>query len=198
MNQPQKNRTKNRWTIMGLFIVFAAPMVIAYSGWSFGWFDNVGSSNNGELLQPVITLQQSSLEIENNPLTLEHLNEHWWLVYVTEDASCGPKCQINVYMLNKSRTAQAKEMSRVEKFVVVLRKEMTEESRSYLNSHFSKNTFLTSSDQSKVTPGNIYLMDPHGNIMLRYDAVMDEKQAISTGGMIIKDLKKLLKISQIG
>ena len=198
MNQMKTGKTKNQWTIIGLFLVFAAPMVIAYSGWSFGWFDSVGSSNNGELLQPVITLQQSSLEIENNPLTLEHLNAHWWLVYVTEDSNCGLKCQANVYLINQSRTAQAKEMGRVEKFVVVLKNEMSGDSRTYLNNHFGQNTFLTSSEQSKIIPGNIYLMDPHGNIMLRYDAVIDEKQAISSGGMIIKDLKKLLKISQIG
>jgi hypothetical protein len=198
MNKIDSKTNKSRWTIIGLFIVFAGPMVIAYSGWSFGWFDTVGSSNNGELIQPVITLQQSNLEIENNPLTVENLNEHWWLVYVTEDATCGLECQANVYLMNQTRTAQAKEMGRVEKFVVVLKKEMVETSKNYLNNHFGVNIFLTSSEQSKIVPGNIYLMDPHGNIMLRYDAVTDEKQAINKGGMIIQDLKKLLKISQIG
>ncbi len=200
MNDTQQSepKTRSRKTIVGLFIVFTAPMVLAYSGWIFGWFDNITKSNYGELIQPVITLEQSNLVYKQSPLAVEDLNEHWWLIYVTEDSHCELACQANTYLINQSRSAQAKEMVRVEKFVVIKNNKFTEDAEKYLNDHFGKNIFLQSSDDSALLPGNIYIMDPHGNIMLRYDAVTDEKQAIKAGKGIIKDLKKLLKISQIG
>ncbi len=189
---------RSRRTIVGLFLVFTAPMLLAYSGWIFGWFDNISRSNYGELLQPVITLDKSKLIYQNQPLNIENLNEHWWLIYVTEDKNCELACQANTYLINQSRTAQAKEMKRIEKFVVIRKGDFTEASKKYLNDHFGRSTFLRSENDSALKSNNIYIMDPHGNIMLRYDAVKDEKEAIKAGKGIIKDLKKLLKISQIG
>jgi cytochrome oxidase Cu insertion factor (SCO1/SenC/PrrC family) len=43
----------------------------------------------------------------------------------------------------------------------------------------------------QLIPGTIYLLDPNGNMMMRYD-----EKATSKG--MLKDIKKLLKISNIG
>lgn len=198
-NLEQKTIKKNnRWTIVGLFVVFTAPLVIAYGGWYLGWFDNVGTSNHGELIQPVITLEESGILLEKKSIEEENLNRHWWIIFVSDDKHCGLKCQANSYLVNQARTAQAKELVRIEKLIISKNEIFTTRAQTFINEHFGSNVFATLSLTSPLEAGKIYLMDPLGNIFMYYPGVKDELEAVKAGKGIIKDLKKLLKISQIG
>ena len=48
-----------------------------------------------------------------------------------------------------------------------------------------------SGEYMELKPGTIYLIDPIGNLMMKYDTT-------STSRGMLKDIKKLLKISNIG
>ena len=53
-------------------------------------------------------------------------------------------------------------------------------------------------EPSAVEAGRIYIMDPLGFIMLSYPAIADETESILKGKDLVKDLKRLLKVSKIG
>lgn len=200
MQNPEQQMIKknNKWPIIGLFTIFAAPLFIAYGGWYLGWFDNVGSSNHGDLIQPVVTLDKSGLLLQQKTMEEKDLNHHWWIIYVSDDKNCALRCQANVYLINQSRTAQAKELVRIEKLIVSKNQPFTSRAQTFINQHFGSNVFATLSANSSLEAGKIYLMDPLGNIFMSYPEVADEQQAVKAGRGIILDIKKLLKISQIG
>ncbi len=196
-NLIERQRT-NRLTLIGLLIIFASPMVIAYVGWLQGWFSNVGTTNHGELLRPMISLQQSGLQLKNENLTADAIKDKWWLIYVADDKSCDLTCQANAYLINQIRTSQGKEMARIDRMVVTKFNPFTAKAEAFIRQHFNIKIFPTLKERSPLKSNNIYLMDPLGNIFMRYESVEDEKEAVLKGKGIVKDLKKLLKYSQIG
>ncbi len=194
----EKPTTQNRSTMVALLLVFALPIIIAYSGWWLGWFKDLSTVNKGELLKPVILLEDTGLQYQGRDLLEKDLNHHWWLLYVAEDKNCQHKCQVNAYLINQTRVALAKEMDRVEKLMVNYGEGFSEESKLYVAKHFSNPRFNWIKRSERLKPGYVYLMDPLGNIMLRYEAVNTDREASFRGKEILFDLKKLLKFSRLG
>lgn len=193
-----EKRKSDKLTLLALSALFMIPIIIAYLGWWMGWFNDVGKTNHGRLLTPVITYEQAGLTKDGTLVPLKKLNQKWWIIYVSNEEQCHLSCQANAYLINQVKTAQAKETSRVDRMLIKDGRGFSSQAMSYVKEHFEVSTFFQKSDNSLLKANKIYLMDPHGNIMLEYDAVKDEKEAVKKGGGLIKDLKKLLKISQIG
>ncbi len=194
----KKRQKNNRLTLIGLLVVFASPMVIAYLAWWQGWFNNMGTTNHGELIKPLITLSQTGLQLQQRNIEPDNIKDHWWIIYVTDDEKCALRCQANAYLINQARTAQAKEMERVDRMLVSKNGKLTLSAEKFVKEHFLINNFATLADISPLKANTIYLMDPLGNIFMSYESVKDEKEAVIKGKGLVKDLKRLLKYSQIG
>ncbi len=194
----KKRQKANRLTLIGLLVVFASPMIIAYLAWWQGWFNNIGTTNHGELIKPLISLSQSGLQLAQHPIDSDDIKNHWWIIYVTDDENCTLRCQANAYLINQARTAQAKEMTRVDKMLVSENGKLVPSAEKFVKEHFLIKLFPTLTDSSPLKANTIYLMDPLGNIFMRYESVSDEKEAVIKGKGLVKDLKRLLKYSQIG
>ncbi len=158
--------------------VCVAPAALAWlvylSGWSLGT-----RGNYGELLAP---------RPVNGP-PFEALRGKW--VLVTFDApACDAYCERKLYFMRQARRAQGKEMERVERLWV-----LTEGAapRGELLAAI-EGTRLARRD-AEGFPGNvhdhIYIVDPLGNLMMRFPRDPDPSR-------IIKDLQRLLKVSRIG
>jgi hypothetical protein len=164
--------------LLWLAVVCTAPLVLGTAAYFLGW--NVGTpSNYGELIPP-------------RPVTdkaLEALRGKW--VLVAFDASaCDAWCERKLYIMRQVRRAQGKEMERIERLWVLTdagkpRAELlaaTEGTRISRNENFN-------------FPGNvadhIYLIDPLGNLMMRFPRDPDPSR-------VIKDLQRLLKYSRFG
>jgi len=197
-NSDPASQKKYKRTLITLAALFMLPIIIAYVGWWQGWFNQLSKTNHGKLLNPVITFEQAKFMDSKGLVPLKSFKNLWWIIYISADKDCQLSCQANAYLINQVRTAQAKETDRVDRLMVHVGNGFSEASKSYVREHFEVHFFTKLSQQSLLSKNKIYLMDPHGNIMLEYDAVKDEKEAVKKGGDLVKDLKKLLKISQIG
>ncbi len=124
------------------------------------------------------------------------LRGKWSLLYIGP-AECGDPCRQSLLETRQVRRALGKEMGRVQRIFFITQGQPDESS---LNREHPDMIVFDLQQQSgkelleavgDVSEGDILLLDPLGNLMMRY--------ASGTGmkGMH-EDLKRLLKISQIG
>ena len=150
--------------------------------------DPWATTNQGTLLDPVVRFEELGLINAEDGAATSAPNESgtWWLLTVT-DAACDPACH---QVLEKNRALHvllAKDTSRLRRGVVFTSSASAEDVAE-LKADFPKLFLLAS---GAALPAGIYLGDPLGNLILRYE--FDQ-----AGEPVLKDLKKLLKISQVG
>jgi hypothetical protein len=155
--------------------VCAAPVVLGTAAYLLRWTPGT-ASNYGELITP-------------RPAPLGELRGKWVLV-TFDAAACDAYCEKKLYFMRQVRRAQGKEMDRVERLWVLTdagkpRAEVVTAIEGTRIAGFSPQGF----------PGNpadhIYLVDPLGNLMMRFPRDPDPSK-------MIKDLQRLLKYSRIG
>ena len=165
----------SRLKLAGLFFVCAAPFVLAWMAYLFGWAAGT-TSNYGELIVP-------------RPLSgppFEALRGKWVLV-TTDGAACDAVCEKKLYFVRQVRRAQGKDMDRVERLWLLAdggtpRPELLAAIEGARVAAFKDANF---------SPGHIYVVDPLGNLMMRFPTDPEPS-------MVIKDLQRLLKASRIG
>jgi len=151
--------------------VCAAPFVLGWLAYEYHWFSGQ-SGNYGELIPP-------------RPLggPLVPLRGKW--VFVTVDAaSCAAACERKLYVVRQVRRGQGKDVERIERLWLLAEggQPRAELLAAIEGSHVAP----------KALPGNyIYLVDPLGNLMMRFPGDPDPAK-------LIKDLQRLLKYSRFG
>jgi hypothetical protein len=184
---PSTKNTSNRKTIIGLLVLFAMPIALAYFGWAMGWFRDVGVAAYGRLLNPVVAGDQYTVTTDTT------WTPSWYLVVAIEGEDCGELCLLNEDLARRVRLALGKDADRVRLLWLHTRKPVRdEETRSPVE------TLGTLETPAPLQGQRIYIMDPHGNIMLEYDWASSIDKAPLHGKGILRDLKKLLKFSHIG
>jgi cytochrome oxidase Cu insertion factor (SCO1/SenC/PrrC family) len=173
--------------------VFVAPVLAAYLAYS-GWRP-AGHTNYGDLLKTAPLQQTSGVAHDGAPLDLRVLRGKWLMVHVGP-ASCDAACARQLYLMRQMRIAQGKEQSRIERLWVLTGTGMV--APALLQDHPglivwrpAKAGFAEQFPAVQNKADHIYLVDPLGNLMLRFPAQPDAKR-------MMKDLKLLLKASQIG
>lgn len=195
--------TRSRSQLWVLIAVFFAPLLVAfvlYYGLQ-GWRP-VGSTNHGELVQPPLEVPEAAL---TEPRGGEHpadlLRGKWTLVYIGHGA-CDARCKEALTLMRQTRLALNDDMTRVQRLFLVtdgccddtyLEQEhagllvaaLDERARAV------ESVFATATPEPLVEAGRIYIVDPHGNLMMSYARDAEPKG-------LLADLKKLLKFSHIG
>ena len=171
------NLLRNKLLLIGL--VCAAPLVLGTAAYLLDWAPGK-PSNYGELVPP-----------RTVDGVLEPLRGKWVLVSF-DTAGCDAGCERKLYYMRQVRRAQGKNMDRVERLWVVTgggapRPEVV---AAMEGMHVARDAALAAS-----FPGNalehIYLVDPLGNLMMRFPRDPDPSQ-------MLKDLQRLLKYSGVG
>ena len=167
-----------RVKLLALFLACAAPFVLGWAAWFFGW--GTGNPGNyGELIAP--------RTLSGPPF--EELRGKWVLV-AFDAAACDAYCERKLYFMRQVRTAQGKDQARVERLWSVTdagtpRPELLQAIEGARLSRAGPDGF----------PGNpvdhIYLVDPLGNLMMRFPRDPDPSR-------MLKDLQRLLKYSRVG
>ena len=199
MNDAVKKKAplRGRLTLVALFAIFFLPILLA---WVLnirlpGWLPS-GQSNHGNLIEPAMRFETSQLiGADGRSLGEDALNGKWTLLYI-EPTECLDACQRAVYRMRQSRYAMGKDMERVQRLVVspLSRVDDTEKK---LRGDDPSLAVAAAAQQwiDRPWPGGnaaeIYLVDPQGYLVLWYRPDADP-------GGLIKDLKRLLKISKIG
>jgi cytochrome oxidase Cu insertion factor (SCO1/SenC/PrrC family) len=195
----------NRRTLWILLVVFLVPWLLG-TGLYF-YFKETGirpdTASKGTLIEPARPLEPFALSaLDGETFGLEDLRGHWTLVYIAPSI-CADPCLQNLYHMRQVRIALNKDMGRVQRLLVLTDSERLESLRPVLEREYPQMETVTGSQQALAEmtdqflgtgahrEGWIYLVDPLGNLMMGFPPDLDPR------GML-KDLKKLLKYSQIG
>lgn len=173
--------------------VFVVPVIAAYLAY-FGWRP-AGHTNYGSLLTPAPLQQTQGRALDGQPFTLDALQGKWVMVHVGP-AQCDADCARQLYLMRQTRVTQGKHQSRIERLWVVT--DAGRPDAALVQEHAGlhvwrpeSTAFIEQFPASQNRAAHIYLVDPLGNLMLRFPGNPDPKG-------IMKDLKLLLKASQIG
>lgn len=176
--------------LVGLFLVPVLAAYLAYFGWR-----PAGHTNYGELLTATPLQQTQGSVLGGQPFTLEALQGKWVMVHVGP-SQCDVDCTKQLYLMRQTRLTQGKHQSRIERLWVLT--DVATPEPALLQEHPGLQVwrpenaaFVEQFPAKKNRAAHIYLVDPLGNLMLRFPENPDPKG-------IMKDLKLLLKASQVG
>lgn len=188
----QRNISRNRIHLGLLFAIGLLPVFIAFIVYVyFPQLLPTETTNQGRLINPPIS---------NTRLNLA-LTDSKWSLLMPLGQTCGPDCKQRFYLARQTNVALGKESERVKRILLTtqqtpeiqvsnLLREYPDMGQVQLDESLLRDTFRDVVADS-VSGNYIFLMDPHGNVMMVYTL---EKM----GGPLLKDLKHLLKLSNIG
>lgn len=195
-----ERRQRGRKTFLGILLAFFGPLALAiFLFVNLDMWKPQSTANHGLLLEPIRPMPYLQLQqLDGSTLTLENLRGRWSLIYVGE-GECNLLCQTDLFKMRQARAALGRDLVRVQYLYLALDEtaamtgsELQQEHPKMLFGSVDSASRLQQTEAFEPQPqGMVYLLDPLGNLVLRYD---DN----STTKGIIKDLKKLLKVSQIG
>ncbi|OZB15975.1 MAG: hypothetical protein B7X58_05850 [Marinobacter sp. 34-60-7] len=200
-HQPSAEQVRRgRRMALLLFAVGFGPMILATVMYFTGWLNPTGSTNEGELLNPIVSVASFNLETRTGePLASRFeagVADPQWLMLVVAD-TCAESCEQLLYLARQVNIALGKNAPKVARAAYIstvpadLESRWADEYQRMERLQLAPGT--TPAWPAAINPAEasrILLVDPYGNVMMHYG---DEH----TGKQMLKDLKHLLKLSQI-
>jgi hypothetical protein len=160
---------------------FILPVAASWFAWRFELVPGT-SANYGTLLPPRPVPQASVAALKGR-----------WVLVQFDGGACSQWCERKLYIMRQLRRAQGKDMQRVERLWLLT------------DSVQPRAQLLAAIEGTVVAPApagadfpaegtvldHIYLVDPLGNLMMRFPRDPDPVR-------MIKDLQRLLKVSSFG
>lgn len=170
----------SRLKLFAIFVACAAPFVLGWAAWYFGW--GTGSPGNyGELIAPRTLSGPPFMALRGK-----------WVLVTFDTAACDAYCEKKLYFMRQLRKAQGKDQTRIERLWLVTDAAAP---RPELTASIEGTRVARAAGLAAAFPGNaaehIYLVDPLGNLMLRFPRDPDPSR-------MLKDLQRLLKYSGMG
>lgn len=197
---------KRPYLMMGiLFLVFLIPLLAALFMYVTGDTISKTTTNRGQLIQPPRDFKQLTIVNADGSSAGNPFKNHWLLLYVAPKA-CEQTCQRDLYFMRQIWIATNKNSYRVQRAIMTFASSPADKKLAELlqtteyqgtqhvivdRQQFAQLMQGLPSTNLALTSGYIYLVDPLGNIMMAY-----APDANPSG--ILKDLEKLLRVSQIG
>lgn len=203
LNAAQVRPHSSRLTLLLLAAVFVLPFLL---GTGLFWLDwrPQKFGNHGELVKPALALPESGFRhADGRPLPTAELRGKWLLLMPVHEA-CDAVCQTMLQQTLQVHVALNKEQSRLQRVLMVSGEVGSNASSAQahfapLQSRFPDLVLARVSDQSMAALWDsaldrqqrpIYVVDPLGNVMMRYSDPGDMRG-------VLKDLERLLKYSWI-
>lgn len=180
-----------------VLLVCAAPLLASYFTYYVAKPDE--RNNYGTILDPRQhpIPEMATTTLDGQPRTLADLKGKWIMLRVG-GGECLDECHRQLYAMRQWRTMQGKNMERMERVWLITDNEPLETIvlREYDGTEFLRAPAATVAKWLPVDAGttagdHIYLIDPLGNLMMRFPKQPEP-------GRVYKDLVKLLKASAIG
>ncbi len=197
----EKTKRQNRRVISGLVLLFVVPVILAYTAFYMGWFEQP-TRNQGVLLEKTYQCPRDGGESEKSypcfehfawfdeagqPLHFKDFETQWWWVYFPKSNECDQECELNMNFLTRTHLGLGKRIEKLTRLAVfpnqilytdrVAKPEQLKLARGNGNAHIGKGV--------QLEIGKIYAMDVHGNIFMQYEPVKTEEEA----RMKAKDLR---------
>lgn len=192
-----RQKTQGRWKLFLVIAVCASPLIFSYIAYYL--IKPEGRTNYGQLLDPRLypIPKLGGTALDGKATELDAYKGKWLMVQV--DASdCAEPCRKKLFHMRQLRLTQGKEMERIERVWLITDEKPLETMliREYDGTRMVRVKPDALSKWLPVESGttvadHIYLIDPIGNLMMRYPKDADPNR-------IKKDLSKLLRASSIG
>lgn len=203
MEKTDKQTSRGRWKLLLVLAVCAAPMIFSYLAYYV--IKPAGRTNYGTILDPrdypMPKLAGRLLgAAPTDPTVGLDAYKGKWLMVQIDSGACERDCQKRMYDIRQLRVAQGKEMDRIERVWLITDDVPIDTAliRQYDGARMLKvdpavlKTWLpVDKENNTQISDHIYLIDPLGNLMMRYQKNADANK-------IKKDLSKLLRASAIG
>jgi len=185
--QPQRRR--GRLQLLLILAVVIGPMLLATAMYRFGFWIPESRTYHGAL---VATGQDRT----TLGITVPAAAEPRWELLVTAPQACAEDCQQLVYLARQINIGLAREAGRAGHALATGQALSTDYDQRLQREYPQLQRYALDPAAYRSNPeapggAQLWIIDPHGNLVLRYDAK-------ANGKAILDDLKHLLKISQIG
>lgn len=205
-NYDPAQRRSGRIRFLLLAAIFAAPVLGAYLFYFYlPELQPTGRTNQGHLIVPAKPIEVTELRDMKGELFEPPLLQEKWTLLQIGASDCREVCQRMLWNSRQVRTSLGRRMTRVQRVYVATDRDNAEflddwfyqehsDLQIAFTDHASADDFVAFFSARKAPADSsdyIYLIDPNGNWLMYYTPE-DEP-----GGML-KDLKKLLKLSGIG
>ncbi|MEX3843316.1 SCO family protein [Paraburkholderia sp. BR10882] len=191
-------KRRGRWTLLIIMLICGAPIAISY----FSYYvikPKGGSTSYGTLIEPQRPIPGALMVTgdDGHEVPLASLKGRWLMISVNGGA-CDEACATKLYFMRQVRATQGQERERI--VPVWLRTDDTSvpakvkgayaDTRALRADPVAVAAWLPATQTTNDTD-HIYLVDPNGNLMMRFPAQADPSK-------IKQDVTKLLKWSRIG
>jgi hypothetical protein len=191
-----RRTVQGRWRLLGLAAICAAPVLASY--FTYYVVRPQGHASYGELIEPQRPLPPIAVTtLEGRSTPLPSLRGQWLLISVAA-GSCDPACEKHLYLQRQLRETLGKEKDRMD-WVWLVPDETPV--RPALLPALAQATVLRvrgellsgwlEPAQGHKLQDHIYLVDPLGNLMMRFPASLDRGSAAQAK----RDLDRLLRAS---
>ena len=185
-----------RWKMIAVLLMCASPVVASYLAYYV--IKPEGRRNFGELIDPQRPLPAIATKALNGQAGQLTALKDQWLLLAVSGGGCDARCEKNLYFQRQLRESLGREKERLDRVWLV-----TDESpvRAALLPALAAATVLRVAPADlgqwlQGAPGkrpqdHLYLVDPMGNLMMRFPAEMDAEAAAKAK----RDLDRLLRAS---
>ena len=188
------DQRKSRRMILLIGAVCLAPFVASFALYFF--WQPEGRVNYGELVEGVV-LPTGALgaNVSGKSFDFAQVRGRW--VFVTVDSgACDEYCQNKLWKMRQVRLTQGKYLERIERVMLVndekaVTPAVSKEYEGMWIAGAQGSAVLKSFPYRDLQRDHIYLVDPLGNVVLRYPKDADPSR-------MKKDLTRLLRVSRIG
>lgn len=201
VNNPIATSKRNPYTVWFVVLAFIAPVVLAYI--MFFFVDVKSFVNHGEILNPIVHISSFKLTNDSGKIIPEKELTYKWRLISFLGKNCDQQCEQRLYDTKQIHTSLGKDQHRLSRMFVHL--EPAADSLSKLMAETHPNVIHVNGEMKaiinalgdnvrsdvSITNNETYIMDPMGNVMMRFTQEQPNKE-------FLYDLKKLLKASQIG
>ena len=187
-NEKPKKSLFSLWLLIAACVAPVAASYVAYYYWQPS-----GHVNYGELIEPRPLPDAGLALAAGAPFQWETLKGKWVLVTV-DSGNCDAYCQRKLLYLRQVRLAQGKEADRIERAWLITddAKPATGIVDEYQGTWLIRTAggaFLKLFPAQASPADHIYIVDPLGNLMMRYPRDADPRK-------IVKDVSRLLRHSK--
>ena len=191
--EQSKQRNSGRWKLFLILAVCASPVIASYL--TYYVIKPETRTNYGDLIDP--RAHPAPVSLGAGTATLAEYKGKWVMLQVG-NADCDENCRKRLHDMRQLRLAQGKDMDRIERVWLITDEKPLETMlmREYDGTHMlrAKPEVLRSwlpADSGTTQADHIYMIDPLGNLMMRFPKDADPNK-------VKKDIAKLLKASRIG
>ena len=185
---------RGRIKLIALAAFFALPVVAGYVAYFFDLAP--GSTANYGTLLPARPLSDTAMQdLEGRTFRFADLRGKWILVQF-DAGTCAQYCERKLYFMRQVRKALGKDTSRVERVWLVTDSQvpaplLLQAIEGTRLARTAATPIAAEFPAERAAADHVYLVDPHGNLMMRFPRDPDPSR-------MLKDLPRLMKVSGIG